>query len=156
MSSCSVSTEVLVGHTAPEEVETIGLHSHDDSTVAKRFFFSLLICLTLFAQPPLYDLEMNSRLLQPGVAVGLAWTVAGGEIMFVEASRMDGEGQLVLTGQLGSVMKESAKLALNWLRIHADNVRTHLVLFQFLVQLSIAATMLFRITKSCAFSAWEP
>lgn len=71
--------------------------------------------------PPLYDLEMNSRLLQPGVAVGLAWTVAGGEIMFVEASRMDGEGQLVLTGQLGSVMKESAKLALNWLRIHADN-----------------------------------
>ncbi|KAM7283371.1 lon protease homolog 2, peroxisomal isoform X1 [Ixodes scapularis] len=70
--------------------------------------------------PPLYDLEMDSRLLQPGVAVGLAWTVAGGEIMFVEASRMEGDGQLVLTGQLGDVMKESAKLALNWLRIHAD------------------------------------
>lgn len=70
--------------------------------------------------PPQYDQDMDSRLLQPGVAVGLAWTVAGGEIMFVEASRMEGDGQLVLTGQLGDVMKESAKLALNWLRIHAD------------------------------------
>lgn len=70
--------------------------------------------------PPQYDQEMDARLLQPGVAVGLAWTVAGGEIMFVEASRMEGDGQLVLTGQLGDVMKESAKLALNWLRIHAD------------------------------------
>lgn len=70
--------------------------------------------------PPLYDLEMDARLLQPGVAVGLAWTVAGGEIMFVEASSMEGDGQLVLTGQLGDIMKESAKLALNWLRIHAE------------------------------------
>ncbi|KAH7931536.1 hypothetical protein HPB49_026517 [Dermacentor silvarum] len=75
-----------------------------------------------FGAPPQYDQEMDSRLLQPGVAVGLAWTAAGGEIMFVEASRMEGDGQLVLTGQLGDVMKESAKLALNWLRIHADKV----------------------------------
>ncbi|XP_064466641.1 lon protease homolog 2, peroxisomal-like isoform X2 [Ornithodoros turicata] len=71
--------------------------------------------------PPLYDLEMDARLLQPGVAVGLAWTIAGGEIMFVEASRMEGDGRLVLTGQLGDVMKESAKLALNWLRINAEH-----------------------------------
>ncbi|NXE35389.1 LONP2 protease, partial [Ptilorrhoa leucosticta] len=69
--------------------------------------------------PPLYDMEVSERLNQPGVAIGLAWTPLGGEIMFVEASRMDGEGQLILTGQLGDVMKESAHLAISWLRSNA-------------------------------------
>uniref|UniRef100_A0A0D9QZE6 Lon protease homolog 2, peroxisomal n=1 Tax=Chlorocebus sabaeus TaxID=60711 RepID=A0A0D9QZE6_CHLSB len=62
---------------------------------------------------------VSQRLSQPGVAIGLAWTPLGGEIMFVEASRMDGEGQLTLTGQLGDVMKESAHLAISWLRSNA-------------------------------------
>lgn len=53
------------------------------------------------------------------MAIGLAWTPLGGEIMFVEASRMEGEGQLTLTGQLGDVMKESAHLAMSWLRSNA-------------------------------------
>lgn len=53
------------------------------------------------------------------MAIGLAWTPLGGKIMFVEASRMDGEGQLTLTGQLGDVMKESAHLAISWLRSNA-------------------------------------
>ncbi|XP_071958452.1 lon protease homolog 2, peroxisomal-like [Antedon mediterranea] len=69
--------------------------------------------------PPIYESEMSERLSQPGVAVGLAWTAMGGEIMFVEATRMDGDGRLTLTGQLGDVMKESARLALNWVRSHA-------------------------------------
>ncbi|XP_007421919.1 lon protease homolog 2, peroxisomal [Python bivittatus] len=69
--------------------------------------------------PPMYELEVSERLNQPGVAIGLAWTPLGGEIMFVEASRMDGEGQLILTGQLGDVMKESAHLAISWLRSNA-------------------------------------
>ncbi|XP_063169236.1 lon protease homolog 2, peroxisomal [Candoia aspera] len=69
--------------------------------------------------PPMYELEVSERLNQPGVAIGLAWTPLGGEIMFVEASRMDGEGQLTLTGQLGDVMKESAHLAISWLRSNA-------------------------------------
>ncbi|ETE72963.1 Lon protease-like 2, peroxisomal, partial [Ophiophagus hannah] len=69
--------------------------------------------------PPMYELEVSVRLNQPGVAIGLAWTPLGGEIMFVEASRMDGEGQLTLTGQLGDVMKESAHLAISWLRSNA-------------------------------------
>lgn len=64
-------------------------------------------------------LKVSERLSQPGVAIGLAWTPLGGEIMFVEASRMDGEGQLTLTGQLGDVMKESAHLAISWLRSNA-------------------------------------
>lgn len=64
------------------------------------------------------------------MAIGLAWTPLGGEIMFVEASRMEGEGQLTLTGQLGDVMKESAHLAISWLRSNAKiyqltNSETH-------------------------------
>jgi ATP-dependent Lon protease len=69
--------------------------------------------------PPMYEMEVSERLSQPGVAIGLAWTPLGGKIMFVEASRMDGEGQLTLTGQLGDVMKESAHLAISWLRSNA-------------------------------------
>lgn len=69
--------------------------------------------------PPLYDHDLAGRMGQPGVAIGLAWTAAGGELMFVEASKMHGGGELTLTGQLGNVMKESARLALNWVRMHA-------------------------------------
>uniref|UniRef100_A0A8C5EQS2 Lon protease homolog 2, peroxisomal n=1 Tax=Gouania willdenowi TaxID=441366 RepID=A0A8C5EQS2_GOUWI len=68
---------------------------------------------------PLFELEVSERLTLPGVALGLAWTPLGGEIMFVEASRTEGEGQLTLTGQLGDVMKESAHLAISWLRANA-------------------------------------
>jgi len=76
----------------------------------------------LFYQPPKYAGEMHDRLSQPGVAIGLAWTAMGGEIMFVEATQMAGDGKLILTGQLGDVMKESANLALNWLRSNAVQV----------------------------------
>uniref|UniRef100_A0A673YME7 Lon protease homolog 2, peroxisomal n=1 Tax=Salmo trutta TaxID=8032 RepID=A0A673YME7_SALTR len=69
--------------------------------------------------PHVFEMEVSERLTLPGVAVGLAWTPLGGEIMFVEASRMEGEGQLTLTGQLGDVMKESAHLAMSWLRSNA-------------------------------------
>ena len=55
--------------------------------------------------------------------MGLAWTAMGGEIMFVEASKMEGTGELTLTGQLGDVMKESAQIALNWIRSNAPTVR---------------------------------
>lgn len=63
--------------------------------------------------------ELWSRMGQPGVALGLAWTEVGGELLLVEASQMAGNGELVLTGQLGSVMRESAQLALNWVRTSA-------------------------------------
>ncbi len=55
-----------------------------------------------------------------GIAIGLAWTPVGGEILFVEASRMPGAGRLILTGSLGEVMKESAQTALSYLRSHAE------------------------------------
>ena len=54
----------------------------------------------------------------PGVATGLAWTPVGGEVLFVEATAMDGSGNLTITGQLGDVMKESAQAALSWVRGH--------------------------------------
>ena len=53
------------------------------------------------------------------MAIGLAWTPAGGDVLFIEASRMAGTGTLTLTGQLGEVMKESARAALSWIRTHA-------------------------------------
>jgi ATP-dependent Lon protease len=62
---------------------------------------------------------MEERTKDPGVAIGLAWTPAGGEVLFVEASRMHGGGSLTLTGHLGDVMKESARAALSWLRANA-------------------------------------
>ena len=73
--------------------------------------------------------ELWSRLGQPGVAVGLAWTAVGGEVLLVEANKMEGDGELVLTGHLGDVMKESAKLALNWVRTAAHEVSFHVGLF---------------------------
>ncbi|MBI2553620.1 MAG: endopeptidase La, partial [Candidatus Rokubacteria bacterium] len=63
--------------------------------------------------------ELEERTRVPGVAVGLAWTAAGGDILFVEAIRMKGGKTLTLTGQLGDVMKESAQAALSWVRSHA-------------------------------------
>jgi len=63
--------------------------------------------------PPLYENEVAMRTCVPGVATGLAWTPAGGDILFIEATRVPGSGKLLLTGQLGEVMKESAQAALS-------------------------------------------
>jgi ATP-dependent Lon protease len=77
------------------------------------------IVVELLGAPRFLDEEMEERTKEPGVAIGLAWTPAGGEVLFVEASRMAGTGTLTLTGQLGEVMKESARAALSWFRAHA-------------------------------------
>ncbi|XP_076057904.1 lon protease homolog 2, peroxisomal-like [Oratosquilla oratoria] len=66
--------------------------------------------------PPIFQSGLAGRVSVPGVAVGLAWTPVGGEVLVVEASRSDGDPGLILTGQLGSVMQESAKIALSWVR----------------------------------------
>jgi len=64
--------------------------------------------------------EVAERTSVPGVATGLAWTPVGGDILFIETSRMPGKGRVEITGQLGDVMKESAKAALSYVRSHAD------------------------------------
>jgi len=73
----------------------------------------------MLGAPRFLEEEMEERTKDPGVAIGLAWPPAGGEVLFIEASRMAGSGSLTLTGQLGEVMKESARAALSWLRTHA-------------------------------------
>src|SRR5436190_302983 len=72
---------------------------------------------------PRFELEeVEQRTRVPGVATGLAWTPAGGDVLFVEATRMRGAHTLTLTGQLGDVMKESVQAALSWVRSHAGEL----------------------------------
>ena len=72
---------------------------------------------------PRFELEeVEQRTRVPGVATGLAWTPAGGDVLFVEATRMRGAHTLTLTGQLGEVMKESVQAALSWVRSHAGEL----------------------------------
>jgi ATP-dependent Lon protease len=66
--------------------------------------------------------ETATRSWGPGISTGLAWTPAGGELIFIEALRTKGSGRLILTGQLGEVMKESATAALTFLRAHAEEL----------------------------------
>jgi len=66
------------------------------------------------------DEALADRTKDPGVAIGLAWTPVGGEVLLIEASRMAGGSQLTLTGSLGDVMKESARIALSWFRAHSS------------------------------------
>jgi ATP-dependent Lon protease len=72
-----------------------------------------------FLGPAKHISEVADRTAEPGVATGLAWTPVGGDILFIEATKMNGKGQLVLTGQLGDVMKESAQAALSFIRSRA-------------------------------------
>ena len=65
--------------------------------------------------------ELAERTTEPGVVTGLAWTAAGGDILFIESTKMKGKGKLTLTGQLGDVMKESATAAMTFVRAHADD-----------------------------------
>jgi ATP-dependent Lon protease len=68
------------------------------------------------------DTEVAERVKRPGVAVGLAWTPAGGDILFIEANRMKGKGSFTMTGQIGEVMQESMQAALTWVRSNAPSL----------------------------------
>ena len=73
--------------------------------------------------PKKFESELAMRTSLPGVATGLAWTPSGGDILFIEASRTPGSGKLILTGQLGEVMKESAQAALTLVKSHCAELR---------------------------------
>jgi ATP-dependent Lon protease len=75
-----------------------------------------------FLGPQRFTSEVAERTSEHGVATGLAWTSVGGEILFIEATRMHGSGKLQLTGQLGDVMKESAQAALSYVRTRAKTL----------------------------------
>jgi len=75
--------------------------------------------VTKYLGPVRFSAETRARTSTPGVVTGLAWTQAGGDILFVEATAMKGKDRLIMTGQLGDVMKESAQAALSFIRTHA-------------------------------------
>ncbi len=75
--------------------------------------------ITSILGPEMFQIETGDRTDSPGIATGLAWTATGGEILFVEATRLPGRGKLKLTGQLGDVMKESTQIALSFLESNA-------------------------------------
>jgi ATP-dependent Lon protease len=68
------------------------------------------------------ETEVSERVKRPGVAVGLAWTPAGGDILFIEANKMKGKGNFAMTGQIGEVMQESMQAALTWVRSNAASL----------------------------------
>jgi ATP-dependent Lon protease len=72
--------------------------------------------------PPRHTQDLAERKPEVGVITGLAWTPVGGDIMFIEARRFQGKGELRLTGQLGDVMKESATAAWSWIRANAERL----------------------------------
>jgi ATP-dependent Lon protease len=76
-----------------------------------------------FLGPVRVTAEAKARILTPGVAMGLAWTPTGGDLLFIEATAMRGQKGLTLTGQLGDVMKESASAALSFIRSHAERLK---------------------------------
>lgn len=94
-----LATEYAKGRVEPESI--------DGSKIAN------------YLGPIKYFSEVAERIKQPGVAIGLAWTQTGGDIMFIEATKMRGKKTLTLTGQLGEVMKESAQAALSYIRSQA-------------------------------------
>jgi ATP-dependent Lon protease len=96
----SVATRVAEGHTEPITIDAGSIVNY----LGQKKFFN----------------EIALRTSLPGVATGLAWTPVGGDILFVEATKMPGEGRLILTGQLGEVMKESAQAALSLVKSRAE------------------------------------
>lgn len=80
--------------------------------------------------PPRFEDEVAMRTSLPGVATGLAWTPVGGDILFIEANRSPGSGRLILTGQLGDVMKESAQAALTLVKNRAESLGVDPVIFE--------------------------
>lgn len=99
-----VAVEVAKHDSAAGEFQrvTVDVPKLDDILGAERYFN-----------------ETAERTSVPGVATGLAWTAAGGDLLFIEATRMSGKGSMILTGQLGDVMKESATAAMSWIRSKA-------------------------------------
>jgi len=73
--------------------------------------------------PEKFYQEIAERITEPGIATGLAWTPYGGDILFVECSQMKGQKGLMLTGQMGDVMKESAQAAMTYVRSRANKLQ---------------------------------
>jgi ATP-dependent Lon protease len=82
--------------------------------------------LQKYLGPAKFLSEVSEKIRDSGIAIGLAWTPVGGDILFIEATRMSGKGRLILTGSLGDVMKESAQTALSYLRSQSQKLKIDL------------------------------
>ncbi|MED6159830.1 Lon protease 2, peroxisomal [Stylosanthes scabra] len=106
------------------EVIPMGVNSRDISNtfkIASPLVVDEAMLEKVLGPPRFDDREAADRVSTPGVSVGLVWTSFGGEVQFVEATAMVGKGELHLTGQLGDVIKESAQIALTWVRARATD-----------------------------------
>nr|XP_016464480.1 PREDICTED: lon protease homolog 2, peroxisomal-like isoform X2 [Nicotiana tabacum] len=108
------------------EVIPMGVNNHDISnafSVASPMVVDEPMLEKVLGPPRYDDRETAERVANPGVSVGLVWTQFGGEVQFFEATAMVGKGDLHLTGQLGDVIKESAQIALTWVRARATELK---------------------------------
>lgn len=125
LSSPVLESRIAEGAEVEMEVIPITVNNQDISSVL-RLTSPLIVDETMLenvlGQPRYDDRETEERVANPGVSVGLVWTAYGGEVQFVEAATMAGEGGLRLTGQLGDVIKESAQIALTWVRARATEL----------------------------------
>ena len=102
--AAEVATEKAKGNTQPI-VKIVSKHNIED-----------------YLEEEKYDNEVDIRARAPGVATGMAWTAAGGDVLYIETTKMAGKGNLVLTGKLGEVMSESCKMAVSLIRSKAHKI----------------------------------
>ncbi|XP_042020903.1 lon protease homolog 2, peroxisomal-like isoform X1 [Salvia splendens] len=108
------------------EVIPMGVNKHEISNtfrVTLPFIVDEAMLEKVLGPPRYDDRETADRVATPGISVGLVWTAFGGEVQFVEATAMVGKGDLRLTGQLGDVIKESAQIAMTWVRARATELK---------------------------------
>lgn len=96
-------------------------HKHEKDKRRKNFEIDKE-SISEFLGPKKHLMDVAERLSKPGVAIGLAWTQVGGDILFIEATKMKGSGKLKLTGKLGDVMKESCEAAVSYIRSNAKEL----------------------------------
>jgi ATP-dependent Lon protease len=109
--------EQLIGTICRKQARRIAEGSTDKLVVSKEIIQEFLGGIKVRV-----DTEIAERTSKAGVAVGLAWTPAGGDVLFIEANRMKGKGGFTMTGQIGEVMQESMQAALTWVRSNASTL----------------------------------
>ncbi|KAK2648205.1 hypothetical protein Ddye_015694 [Dipteronia dyeriana] len=125
LSSPLLDNRLADGAEVEMEVIPMGVNNREISNtfrIASPLVVDEAMLEKVLGPPRFDDKEAAERVATPGVSVGLVWTTFGGEVQFVEASRMVGKGELHLTGQLGDVIKESAQIALTWVRARATDL----------------------------------
>jgi ATP-dependent Lon protease len=109
--------EQLIGTVCRKQARRVAEGKTEKLTVTKEIIHEFLGGIKVRV-----DTEIAERTKRAGVAVGLAWTPAGGDVLFIEANRMKGKGGFTMTGQIGEVMQESMQAALTWVRSNAKSI----------------------------------